>query len=135
MNNNIEQLQVWYEIAMSIGSSLELRPMLNNSLAVLLKKLNCSAGGVLFSRPCSLPSLTSNNVKKIYFEEVFNIPRSIAKNKAYQAAIQRVPKTISSDQLEGFIRQLPSQYPDRYRKLFLYTGTARYWFADTYQIW
>jgi PAS domain S-box-containing protein len=107
MNNTIEQLQVWYEIAMSIGSSLELRPMLKNSLAVLLRKLNCSAGGVLFFRPGPLSSPTFHKVQEIHFEEVFNIPQRIAHNNAYQAALQHLPKTIPADRLNVFIQQLP----------------------------
>ncbi len=43
-----EQLQLlFYEIAMSIGNSLDLRTMLKESLGTYLRKLNCSAGGVL----------------------------------------------------------------------------------------
>jgi len=107
MTNTIEQLQVLYEIAMSIGSSLDLRPMLKNSLALLLKKLTCSAGGVLFFRSGPISSLALNVLQEIHFEEVFTIPRSIAYNKAYQAAIRRIPKTIPVDRLDVFFQQLP----------------------------
>jgi PAS domain S-box-containing protein len=107
MSSTIEQLQVLYEIAMSIGSSLDLRPMLKNSLVVLLKKLTCSAGGVLFFRPGPISSLALEDLQEIHLEEVFNIPRSIAHNKAYQAAIRRLPKMIPANQLDGFFQQLP----------------------------
>ena len=66
MTNTIEQLLVLYEIAMSIGSSLDLRPMLKNSLALLLKKLTCSAGGVLFFRPGPISSLALNVLQEIH---------------------------------------------------------------------
>jgi PAS domain S-box-containing protein len=107
MNTTIEQLQVWYEISISIGSSLELRPMLKNSLAVILKKLNCSAGGILFFRPGPFSSSAPAGGKDIHFEEVFILPRRIAHNKAYQAARRQVPETIPADQIGDFLRQLP----------------------------
>jgi PAS domain S-box-containing protein len=107
MSNTIEQLQVLYEIAMSIGLSLDLRSMLKNSLAVLLKKLSCSAGGVLLFQPHPISSPALHDVQEIHFEEVFTIPRSITHNKAYQAAIRHVPKTIPADRLGVFFQQLP----------------------------
>ncbi len=107
MSNAIEQLQVLYEIAMSIGSSLDLHPMLKNSLAVLLKKLNCSAGGVLFFRPGPISSLELNDSQEIHFEEIFNIPRRISNNKAYQSAIRRLPKTIPANRVDVFLKHLP----------------------------
>lgn len=41
------QTQIFYEIAMSIGNSLDLDDMLKEGLSAYLKKLNCSAGIVL----------------------------------------------------------------------------------------
>jgi two-component system, cell cycle sensor histidine kinase and response regulator CckA len=107
MSNTLEHLQIWYEIAMSIGSSVELRPMLKNSLSILLKKLNCSAGGVLFFQPGPLSSPAFHTGQVIHFEEIFTIPQRIAHNNAYQAALQRLSKTIHADQWDVFSKQLP----------------------------
>jgi hypothetical protein len=46
MPTSAAHLHLLYEIAMSIGTTLELAPMLQNALATMLKELECSAGGV-----------------------------------------------------------------------------------------
>ena len=38
MNQDLIQIQIFYEIAMSIGNSLNLRQMLKESLGVYLRK-------------------------------------------------------------------------------------------------
>ena len=48
MDRSAEQIEILFEMAMAIGDSLELRPMLRKSLSTILKKLNCSAGGIHF---------------------------------------------------------------------------------------
>jgi len=44
MQNQVQQIQVYYEIAMSIGKSLNADKMLKTALLVYLRKLNCVAG-------------------------------------------------------------------------------------------
>lgn len=48
MDKQTEQIHVFFEISMAIGRSLDLKTMLRQALTVFLKKLNCSAAGVLF---------------------------------------------------------------------------------------
>ena len=45
-----EQIRIHYELAMSIGTSLDLKRMLRHSLTAMLKKMNCPAGGVHFAK-------------------------------------------------------------------------------------
>jgi len=41
MLSSAEGIQLFYEIAMSIGSSIDLKKMLKTSLSTYLRKLNC----------------------------------------------------------------------------------------------
>ena len=94
----IQEIQILYEIAMSIGASLELHQMLKTSLSTLLKKLNGSAGGVY--------RLTKNN-GIFRFEPVYTIPKNINRNRAYQTAVQQIPAKLEGRNLADFIDRLP----------------------------
>ncbi|MCC5945923.1 MAG: PAS domain S-box protein, partial [Bernardetiaceae bacterium] len=80
MDNSKDYLKIYYEIAMSIGQSLELKPMLEGALHTYLQKLNCSA------------ALIFDNKKEI----VFANPRvrALNKNTLYQYAIEQIPEKI-----------------------------------------
>ncbi len=90
MHNSAEQIQILYEIAMSIGTSLDLRQMLRKSLSTLLKKLNCSAGGVYF--------LKKDNEQNLHLEKIHTIPRTTDGNKAYQVALQHLQPLTTVEQ-------------------------------------
>ena len=47
MKDTLNQIQIYYEMAMSLGNSLDLKKMLKEGLLAYLEKLNCSAGSVL----------------------------------------------------------------------------------------
>ena len=68
IEHSIEQIHVYYEIAMSIGKSMDLDKMLRESLSVFLDELDCIAGGVfLYVRPGQLqPKLRSFLIPRIY---------------------------------------------------------------------
>ena len=68
-----------YEVAMTIGTSLDLQKMLRESLSTLLKKLNCSGGSVHFCR--------LHECGKLGGDLIYSIPRNILINKTYQAAL------------------------------------------------
>jgi len=71
-----EQVQILYEISMSIGSSLELNQMLKGSLVTILRKLNCSAGAI-FSIDVERDPL---------LQPIMSIPRHIQKNQTFSLA-------------------------------------------------
>ncbi|MEE8373295.1 MAG: hypothetical protein V3R87_06255, partial [Dehalococcoidia bacterium] len=71
MQTSVEHIQIFYEIAMSIGASLDLREMLKSSLSTFLRKLNCSAGGIFISREGSDGGAV--------FEQLYSIPRDVSK--------------------------------------------------------
>ena len=99
MKDSVIQLQVFYEIAMSIGNSLDLRKMLQESLTVYLRKLNCAAGAIL---------MMEEEYKNLYrFVPIFSIPREIEKNAAYCHALKRIPNSLPKTQLPQFLKYFP----------------------------
>ncbi len=76
-----EHIQVFYEIAMSIGSGDDLSKMLKTSLSTYLRKLNCSAGSVL--------KFPWEMIRDGNPEEIFSIPRNINRNTGYATAMKQ----------------------------------------------
>ncbi len=72
MKNNNEIIQVFYEIAMSIGNSLDLNKMLKQALLTYLSKLNCTSV-LLFS--------FIDFDKKSDFELKYKLPYSLGLDK------------------------------------------------------
>ncbi|MFC1770336.1 ATP-binding protein [Candidatus Margulisiibacteriota bacterium] len=82
MLTNMEQIQLCYEIALSIGTSLDLKQMLQTSLLIILKRLNCSIGVIL----------QTNNDLELGYTKIYSIPRNIDKNQSYLDALKCLPK-------------------------------------------
>lgn len=85
--DKIQEIQVLYETAMSIGSSMDLLEMLKNCLPVFLRKLNCTGGAVVKVR--------QNKDQAIQEDLVYSIPRRIPKNPTYQAATLALQKILA----------------------------------------
>ena len=88
--------QIFYEIAMSIGNSLDLGPMLKEGLSAYLRKLNCSAGVVFEMRKEPGGTLS--------FMPIFSIPGNFS---ACQAALELIPNDLTEVCLQGFLETLP----------------------------
>lgn len=73
-----DQIQIYYELAMSIGTSLDLYTMLRESLTTILKKLNCPAGGVHF--------LMEGNK----YEKIITIPKDAGYINDYENILERL---------------------------------------------
>lgn len=99
MKDALIKIQIYYEIAMSIGNSLDLKKMLKNSLSAYLRKLNCSAGVVL--------ALKEHLEDIFQFEPLFSIPRNVGRNLTCQLALKEIPDSLNKNQLSGFISDLP----------------------------
>ncbi len=95
----VQVVQVLYEIAMSIGTSLDLRPMLKTSLSTFLKKLNCLAGGIHL--------LTENGDNTFRFVEDYAIPGNADQNNTYLAALQHLPELLTREGMSQFEKTLP----------------------------
>jgi PAS domain S-box-containing protein len=92
------QTQIFYEIAMSIGNSLDLGNMLKEGLSAYLRKLNCSAGIVFEMRKEAGGAL--------HFARIFSIPRNLSLSTC-QAAMECIPHDLSPASLSGFLQTLP----------------------------
>lgn len=105
MSISAEQIQVLYEISMSVGRSLDLHKMLETSLLTIMRKLNCSAIGVHL--------LKAKAEGKFSFQHIYTIPRNVDRIDGYQAALQEVPLSCNEQQLDEFKSRLPLKIHDK----------------------
>jgi len=97
MATRAEQIQVFYEIAMAIGNSLDLRTSAKEALGTYLRKLNASAG-------CVLQRMRDDD-GQWQLRPVHSIPRRIERIDAYQRVLASItPMLVDPDGPE----QLPS---------------------------
>lgn len=96
-----EGLQVFYELAMAIGNSLDLHPMLEESIQTYLQKLHCS-GGVVFQ-------IRSEREGREICEQIFSIPYRIQKNTTYTEAVKEMHRRAGQGNWQRFVEMLPMQ--------------------------
>ncbi len=84
MKKTAEQIQVLYEIAMSIGKSLDLHDMLKQALSTYLRKLNCTSGIVYRT------SRTPNN--EYINEQIYALPRTLDVSKKFPELLDIFPE-------------------------------------------
>jgi len=102
MSTSADQIQIFYEISMSLGLTLDLRKMVKTALSAYLKKLNCGAGSVLqFS---AIPG------EKISLNKVYSIPRNFDKVENYEKMIKTIlPQDYPVDQAK-LLQIFPKKY-------------------------
>jgi PAS domain S-box-containing protein len=93
------QIQVYYEIAMSIGKSLDLSDMLKSAILAYLRKLNCVAGLVYRTKP------SQNN--SFVVEPIFTIPYKLNVEKSYPKLEKYLPPLLSEEEYNSLIEDLP----------------------------
>jgi PAS domain S-box-containing protein len=93
------ELQIYYEIAMSIGNRLDIRQMLQESLSVYLRRLNCTTGLVMTEE--------GSDAEGWRFTPFFSIPRNLGNNAACRQALDAVPAAMSDAERAAFIDSLP----------------------------
>lgn len=99
MNSSAEQLQIAYEIAMSIGNSLDMATMLRACIPTLLRKLNCAAGVVQL--------LSADADGRLHFNQVYAVPRNIDQHPAFSQAQQQIATLLAEETPEAIFQQLP----------------------------
>lgn len=98
MNLKAIEIQIYYEISMAIGTSLDLKKNLQYALSTYLRKLNCATGMVL----------KLDQAKESYrLSNCFCIPRNAASNIIYTSILDRIPTHFSCKELDAFINTLP----------------------------
>lgn len=96
--DKIQEIQVLYETAMSIGASMDLVEMLKSCLPVLLRKLNCTGGAVF--------KIREHLNQEIQNDLVLSIPRRIHKNPTFQLASQTLDHLCASEP-KNWAQRLP----------------------------
>ena len=86
MDPKIEQIQILYEISMSIGSSLKLNKMIKATLFSYLKKLNCLGGSIIKT------DFFDNDL----ISDIYSIPKNINKSTSYKEAIKSITDSINN---------------------------------------
>ena len=99
MNPLFLHIQIFYEIAMSIGKSLELNEMLRISMTTILKKLNFSSCGVFF--------FSDSHNAGFFFKKVFSIPRNIDNIPEYKIALDHLPHDLKNKSIKDLSEHLP----------------------------
>lgn len=94
-----QQIQIYYEIAMAIGKSLNLSEMLKSALLAYLRKLNCVAGLVY-----RVKSTTNNSFS---IEPIFGIPYSLNVEKSYSQIEDYLPLILKEEKFNSLKKQLP----------------------------
>lgn len=95
-HRNIEWLQIQYELAISIGVSLELDTMLKSALGTFLRKLNCSSGSVF---------LVENKTTEVKL--AYAIPHNVALNRSCQVIREMLDAQNSGEGEYSFLTELP----------------------------
>ncbi|MCP4753878.1 MAG: hypothetical protein GY866_23585 [Proteobacteria bacterium] len=98
MTTHLEQIQILYEIAMSIGTSLDINEMSKKSLSSLIGKLNCSAGEIYM--------LKRGGQGKNHFETISSMPGSKGPSTIFQKTTM-LPESFDHRQWTSFRNRLP----------------------------
>jgi len=92
-----------YEISMSIGNTLELNEMLNESIRMILSRLNCSSAAIYQKRDGKS-------------ELLYAKPKVLIKNEAYVSVVQELEEKFYNCNRPGPV--LIEKFDDRYYYLF-----------------
>lgn len=103
MLTSAEQIQIFYEISMSIGTSLDLHKMIKTALFTYLKKLNCAAGAVL--------QLKKEKPGDFKCHKIYSIPRNIESLKSYKETFNIFKLSGDIETLETNKKMLPYRSP------------------------
>lgn len=99
MSQSAEQIQVFYEIAMATGKSLDLHKMLKTALLAYLRKLNCIAAMVYRILPA--------DESEYSVEDVFSIPFTLNLQKSYSEIDRVLLNHFEQQDLIAFRDKLP----------------------------
>lgn len=108
----LEATQILYEIAFSVGHSLDLNQMLRHSLGTMMRLCNFNLAVVM-----RLVDEASQGVSKAV---VAAIPRNVVHRPYYQAFMERIGMPEQPDTLHPWLTRLPLQRED---------GEAHHWYV------
>lgn len=91
------QIQILYDIGTSMVAKDNLEVMLNSTLLILIKKLNCFSGGIYFCK---------EEENKLVFEMQNSVPKNISNNETLKFVLQHL-SVINNNNKSSFFKQLP----------------------------
>ena len=92
------RMQVFYEIAMEIGTEADLQKSSKKALSMYLHKLGCSAGMIIRADLAGDPGR---------LESVVTVPRNLAHNCTYKEVSARIHGAVSMGGVKHFLDSLP----------------------------
>ncbi len=99
INQSTDLIRLSYEIAMSIGLTLEFNKMLKVALTSYLKNLNCTSVSVFHQK--------QKRNKSFFYRNVHAIPPTIKESPEYIKTLRRLSKPLKEDELNKFRKKLP----------------------------
>ncbi len=107
---SIQQIQIFYEIAMSIGKSMNINEMLKNTLFQYIRKLNCTAAIIY-----KVNYLAQFSYQSQLF---FSIPYTLKISKHYPEIDELLHKKFTQDELLTLNESLPLQVKIRQNQYY-----------------
>jgi PAS domain S-box-containing protein len=96
-----DEMQILYEIAVSIGVALDTEVMFTTAVEAFMRQINCAAGAIFLSRQ-NAPSR----------QPVTAIPRNLRHNSAVAIAQSLLPMELESAAWQALLATLPRQGQD-----------------------
>ncbi len=103
--NTASETEILYEISLSLGTTLELKPMLQDALSTMLRTLNCSGGEVIRAKPVG-------GGGSLRWESVLAIPRVLHRQDTHRAFLAEIPPPEKLAGIPGWAARLPYQGQD-----------------------
>lgn len=115
--NKLAEADLLYEISLSIGQSLELLPMLTQSVSTMARSLNCISACVLSYHSvqgvaAQNTSTRSHPADKLQWHSPLCIPRTLNRQPAHLAFIDDLHLPETDDQQAAFAASLPLRVCD-----------------------
>jgi PAS domain S-box-containing protein len=92
-------IRLSYEMAMSIGLTLDMNKMLKVALTSYLKNLDCTAGAIFQQRKMKR--------KQFQYHAHYTIPRNIKENPDYTQILKQLSRTLEENEIVKFRKKLP----------------------------
>ena len=92
-------IRLSYEIAMSIGLTLDLNKMLKVALTSYMKNLDCTAGAIF--------QQLKKRGRQYLYKAIYTVPRNIKDNPDYQQIHKQLSRIFDHDELDKFRKKLP----------------------------
>ncbi|MGM0615455.1 MAG: response regulator [Pseudomonadota bacterium] len=116
--NKLAETELLYEISLSIGQSLNLAPMLTQSVGTMVRSLNCVSASVLQFTASKTQESGQRLVSGMTGQERLNwdyalcIPRTLNRRPEHQAFIASLQLPENRQQFAGFSDSLPMRIAD-----------------------